>query len=250
MKLGIMQPYFFPYIGYFQLINATDKWVIFDDIQYIRHGWVNRNRILHPDLTKEWIYIIIPLQKHSQDNHICDIKILNNQIWKNKIMGQINHYRKNAPFYNETKTIVKQCLNFNGNNLSELNTYCLKEVCKYLDIDLHYQIFSNMDINLGDVDNPDDWALEISKKFDSDDWALEISKRLNADEYINPIGGKEIFDKEKFAEAGIKLSFLEPGNIEYEQKRKEFIPNLSIIDVMMFNSKEKIHELLKEYNLV
>ena len=100
MKLAIMQPYFFPYIGYFQLMNVVDKWVVFDNIQYIRHGWVNRNRILSPNLEKEWQYILIPLDKHAKEALIYDIKIINSNRWKDEIIGKLSYYKRiRAPYY-------------------------------------------------------------------------------------------------------------------------------------------------------
>jgi len=100
MKLGIMQPYFFPYLGHFDLINYCDQWIIFDKIQYIRHGWVNRNRILHP--TEGWQYITVPVKKRSRDTLITDVEVADRSDWKRRIVNQVVHYKKHAPFYQET----------------------------------------------------------------------------------------------------------------------------------------------------
>jgi hypothetical protein len=234
MKLGIMQPYFFPYIGYFSLISATDKWVIFDDIQYIRHGWVNRNRILHP--VNGWQYIIMPLKQHARDTHICNIETLETYNWRNKIIGQLAHYKKKAPYFEETMFILSKCFEHNESNLSKFNTYYLKTICEYLEIMFDYSIFSEMELDLKEVSHPGDWA-------------LEISTRLSAAEYINPFSGKDIFDKIKFDKRNINLLFLKMKPYCYSQKRDEFIQDLSIIDIMMWNSKEEIKDMLKMYEL-
>lgn len=232
MKLGIMQPYFFPYLGYFDLINYSDRWIVFDTVQYIRHGWMNRNRIHHP---KEGdLYIIVPLRKHLRGTLIKDIVISEYPRWKSKILGQLNHYKKNAPYFKETYSFVEECLSINEKSLSRLNSLILEKTCSRLGIDFEYEYFSEMDLDLGSVGGPGDWA-------------LRISEALGVEEYVNPPGGVDIFDPEKFKAAGIKLTISDTPPFEYSTKGYEFIPNLSIIDVMMFNSKERIGEYLHHY---
>lgn len=231
-----MQPYFFPYIGYFSLIQSTDRWVVFDDIQYIRHGWINRNRILHPNPDKEWMYINVPIKKHHRYTNICDIKISYDQEWGKKILAKLKHYEKIAPYYDATIEIVKNCVDTKFTNISKLNTYCLEKVCNYIDIDFNYDLFSEININRENIRN-------------SGDWALLISKKLKADEYINPIGGKELFSSKKFKNNDIRLKFLKMKEISYDQKRDTFIPNLSIIDILMFNSKDEIRKQITHYEL-
>ena len=108
MKLALMQPYFFPYLGYFDIINSVDKWVVFDNAQYIRRGWIHRNRILHP--RKGWQYIVVPIKKHSHKTVIKDIMIDNEQNWKRKIIRKLQHYKKKAPYFDETIAFVEDCL--------------------------------------------------------------------------------------------------------------------------------------------
>lgn len=235
MKIAVMQPYFFPYIGYFSLISATDKWVIFDDIQYIRHGWVNRNRILHP--VKGWQYIIMPLKKHARDTRICNIDISDTINWHNKLIGQLAHYKKKAPYFKETMLIIGKCFEYNESNLSKSNIYYLQTICEYLEIKFDYTIFSEMKLDLKDINHPGDWA-------------LEISTRLGAAEYINPYSGKDLFDTDKFSKRNIKLLLLRMKPYYYSQKREEFIQDLSIIDLMMWNSKEEIKSMFNMYELV
>ncbi len=237
MKIGIMQPYFFPYIGYFSLISSVDKWIVFDNIQYIRHGWINRNRILHPNPDKEWQYITIPVQKFLQQSLISNIRSDDSQKWRERIMGQLNHYKKFSKRYEEISALVKKSLFTKENHLSEINILALKNVCEYLKINFNYEIFSQMKCDLGEISSPGDWA-------------LEISKALGAKEYINPIGGKNIFDLNKFKKYGIKIKFLENKLLKYNQNGRSFISGLSIIDVLMLNKKVNVTKMLKEYLLI
>ena len=232
-----MQPYFFPYIGYFQLINAVDEWVIFDDIQYIRHGWVNRNRILSPNLEKEWQHILVPLDKHHQEDFIHEIKIIDTNNWKDDAMGKLSYYKRiRAPYYDQIIVLIEKCFDNNPISLVELNTLILKHITDYLSINFNYSISSQKSFNFSNVVGPGDWA-------------LEISKQMKASVYINPIGGKEIFDKDKYFSEGIELQFLKSREIKYKQSRRSYVPWLSIIDIMMFNSIENIKLMLDEYEL-
>lgn len=234
MKIAIMQPYFFPYIGYFQLINAVDKFILLDTVQFIRHGWIERNRVLKN--SNEWLYIKSPLLKHSRETLIKDIYIRKDD-WQKKILAQLITYKKQAPFYKEVIDLLYSIFLVNTDNISFFNFNSLCKISEYLNISTPIEIFSNAKI-------------EIEQINDSGDWALNISKSINATHYINPIGGVHLFDKKKFEDSKIKLSFLKTNEITYTQFDNEFVPYLSIIDVLMFNSKEQIIEMLKEYTLV
>lgn len=234
MKIGIMQPYFFPYIGYFQLINYVDKWFFFDDVQYINHGWINRNRIIGQ--SEGWQYIKVPLKKHSRKELIKNVEINDNEEWREKIIRQLERYKKIAPYYNETIEVVRRGLSIDTNSIVELNANTIKEVCKYLKIKFDYKITSKCDFDYSNVN-------------DAGEWALRICEQLGADEYINPIGGIELFDKEKFNNSNIKLRFLKVKDFKYRQRRKSFEFGLSIIDIMMFNSVEEINEILELYDI-
>lgn len=238
MKIGIMQPYFFPYIGYLSLIKNTDKFILFDIVQFIRHGWIERNRILKPD--NGWQYIDVPLEKHSHDTKITDIKINNSENWKGKILAQLTHYKKKAPFYYKTIDIVKQSLEIETDSIVKLNANALSCVFSYLQLPFNYEIFSEMNLKIEAANAPDEWALNICKALG------------NIDEYWNPIGGKEFFDKNKYEENNIKLYFQNVNLKPYKQKQNvnDFEPGLSIIDVMMFNSPEEIKEMLNDYELL
>ncbi len=232
MKVAIMQPYFFPYIGYFQLIKHTDLFILFDDSQYIRHGWVNRNRILKPE--KDWQYIIAPLQEYKQTTQIKDIRVQNNEVWKDKIIRQIEHYKKKAPFYSQTKVILEECLHCKDDSVTKLNSFAINKICNFLEVPLNLKISSCENFDYSNVN-------------DSGEWALRICEQLKATEYLNPIGGMSLFSPNKFSNSNVKLNFIIPTNITYNQRRNGIIENgLSIIDVMMFNSLEDIYKLLNK----
>jgi hypothetical protein len=225
-----MQPYFFPYLGHFHLINSVEKWVVFDTAQYIRHGWVNRNRILHPK--SGWQYVTVPVAKHSRDTAIKDIQISFNEDWKEKILGQLRHYQKQAPFYDETISFVEDCLSVNESSLARLNVSILDKVCSRLDVKFSYSYFSEMRLELGPIEGPGDWA-------------FLISQAMRATEYINPPGGAHLFDPRRFEDAGIKLRVQRFVNMEYTCGRYDFVPDLSIIDHFMWNPREKIKDHLQ-----
>lgn len=237
MKLGIMQPYFFPYLGYFALIKYTDKWIVFDTVQYIERGWINRNRIINPTKPED-MYINIPLENHHRDILIKDVLISNNENYKEKILSQLwTAYKKRANYFNNVYKLVEDVLSLNTRSITELNVYALKKVNDYLNIPFDYEVFSKMNLAIDEV-------------HDSGEWALNISKALNASEYVNPPGGIELFDKEKFDQNDIALKFLRINLKPYNQKKVKFIESLSIIDVMMFNSVNSINEMLNDYELI
>ena len=234
MKVGIMQPYFFPYIGYFQLINVVDRFILFDDVQYIRHGWINRNKILKPVEGQQ--YIQMPLAPHNRDTLIKNINVKDGNEWKEKILRQIEHYKKKAPFYPQVCRLLMQCFESTEPNIARLNGFFLARVLNYLGIDFKIEISSTMNFDYSNVN-------------DAGEWALRISEQLGASEYINPPGGIAIFEKIKFEKSNIKLSFIHPLFKEYSQHRSTFEPGLSIIDVLMFNSPQLVLDLLNDYTI-
>lgn len=239
MKLAIMQPYFFPYIGYWQLINTVDVFILFDDVQFIRHGWVNRNRVLKHG--GGWQYITVPLAKHSMNEKIKNIYAHSVADWKLQVLRQLEHYnyakRNKAPFYNEVLELLIRT--FSKISLDEkvttINALIIKEICSYLDISTTILISSEQQFNYESVQ-------------DAGDWALKIAEQMNADEYMNPIAGKDIFNPEKFQLSNIKLSFLRSDDINYNQGGV-FEPWLSIIDVLMFNGRVGTQSLISQYSI-
>ncbi len=231
-----MQPYFFPYLGYISLIKATEEFILFDPVQFIRHGWIERNRVLKPE--KEWQYISVPLQKYSQATLIKDIQINNNEDWKGKLLRQLEHYKKRSPFYKPTIEVISNGLSIKTDSIVELNQSVLKSICEYLNITFNCKIFSQMNLEIAPVNAPDEWA-------------LNICSALGYKEYWNPPGGVEFFDRSKYEKAGVKLVFQKPLLEQYSQRRgpENFENGLSIIDVMMFNSPEEINTMLDKYEL-
>jgi hypothetical protein len=225
MKLAIMEPYFFPYLGQFDLINRTDLWIVFDTVQFIRHGWLTRNRILHP--ASGWQYIIVPLKKHEQYTRIYEIETQPYDQWKSRMLGQLQHYKKKAPGFPLAYGLVEECLACGETNLSRLNTMALAKTCEKLGLPFNYKVFSEMKLEHGPINGPGDWA-------------LRISEALGAAEYINAPGGTALFDPAAFAASGIKLTIQEPFEFEYQCRGYQFEPGLSVIDALMWNSPETI----------
>ncbi|WP_319525635.1 WbqC family protein [uncultured Desulfosarcina sp.] len=238
MKLAVMQPYFFPYIGYFQLLNFVDKWVVFDDTQFINKGWINRNRILHPEINKEWQYITIPLKNRKQTDRIDNIEIFESGKWKKEILGKLSAYRKKAPFYNNVLALIKECLSFKETNLSKFVVHTLQLTADYLSIKTPMCIQSHLHFDLSCIDHPGQWV-------------LRIAEQIGATEYINPHGGAKIYREDEFDRSGINLRFLKPKLRSYSQQQTPFIPGLSVIDVMMWNSVNEIKEVfLQDFSIV
>lgn len=236
MKIGIMQPYFMPYIGYISLIKQTDQFILLDSVQFMRHGWIERNRILKPDLG--WQYIQVPLIKRTRFDKINEININNSLDWKNRILAQIQHYKKTAPYYFKVLELLKEVLNHEYSDIVSLNMATLKAICNYLGIKKDISIFSTMNLEIEEVKAADEWALNICRALG------------NVDEYWNPPGGISFFDTNKYYDVGIKPVFHCVNIVEYNQKREVFEPGLSILDVMMFNSIEDITLMLDNYNII
>jgi hypothetical protein len=229
MKLAIMQPYFFPYVGHFDLIFQADFWVVFDTPQFIQKGWVSRNRVLHP--VSGWQYVIVPREKHPFSTPINEVRIADDPEWRIRIIGQLQHYKKKAPFFGTVHDLVSECLYGGDEYLSQLNVRTLERVCEYLEIPFQYSVFSEMEVGRKDISS-------------STERALRLAKQLGADEYINPGGGAHLFDPAEFNAAGVKLTIQTPVDFFYECPGYEFEPNLSIIDVMMWNSVEDVRDYL------
>jgi hypothetical protein len=232
MKLAIMQPYLFPYIGYFQLMNAVDKFVIYDDVTYIKSGWINRNKILANNM--EYMFTA-PLRNASSNILIKDIQLSLNKKWKIKLLQTLSQNYKKAPYFEVTFSVVSQVVNISTEFIRDMHLKSFELINTYLGLEASI-IETSIDYN--------NQALKGQQRI------LDICMKENADHYINPLGGQELYDKELFINNGIKLNFLKSKEINYLQFNKEFIPWLSIIDVMMFNSPEEIIKMLNEYELI
>lgn len=232
MKLAIMQPYFFPYIGYFQLINAVDKFVIYDDVNFINRGWINRNNFL---INGKPSLITIPLINASQNKLINEISILNDQKLKEKILKTIEMNYKKSPFFKASYQIFSETLSLKVESISKINHYAILLICNYLGIKTEI-------IETSVVYN--------NKNLNGQDRILDICLKENAVQYINPIGGLDLYDKHLFDDKNVKLNFLKSKLISYDQMNETFQPWLSILDVLMHNSPQQIQLFLNEYELV
>lgn len=231
-KVAIVQPYFFPYIGYFQLINSVDTFVFYDDVNFIKKGWIHRNRILNDGSD---LLFTIPLKKASQNKLINEIEINIDENWKSTFFNCIMHNYKRAPHFNEVNNILESVLSSNCESISELAINSVMQTCAYLEIDTELIISSEM---FGD-----------NKLMRRDDRLIDITKRLNGKAYLNPQNGKSLYSKPYFKENEIDLFFILPELKEYTQFKHPFVAGLSIIDLMMFNSKETIQYYLTNYHL-
>ncbi len=226
-----MQPYIFPYIGYFQLIGAVDKFIFYDDVNYINKGWINRNQILvngKPHL------FTVPLLEASQNRHINEIALFEDESWKSRFLKTLEHSYKKAPYIGDVTLLIKQILYSGLTHIQQLTSASVMLVSHFLDLETKF--------------------VESSSIYNNDylkgqDRILDICIREQADHYINPIGGKEIYTTSIFEQKGIKLNFLKTRSIIYRQFSAEFVSNLSIIDVLMFNTKAEVRSMLNLYEL-
>jgi hypothetical protein len=232
-KIGIMQPYIYPYIGYFQLINSVDVFVIYDDIEYTKKGWINRNRLLQNGKDE---YFTIPIKK---DSDFLDVKqrVLSDNWLKDrdKLINKIKNSYSRAPQFNEVFTLIEDDLKSDSKNLFEFIYKTILTICKYLEIETKIVISS---------------VLEVPSNLKSSEKVKYICKKLKGSTYINAIGGIDLYRKLDFKEIGIDLFFLKTKRIEYKQFQNDFVPFLSIIDVLMFNDKKSIQLYLNEFELV
>jgi hypothetical protein len=232
MKLAIMQPYFFPYIGYFQLIAASDVLVLHDDVQYIKGGWVNRNRIL---LNGEDRMITLPVRKDSYDLPINARNYLEDKQARRDIINLVKQAYAKAPCYREIFPLIEELLMFADGNVARYNENLIRRICDLIGIQSRIINSSGMD--------KDDRLIGEAR-------VLEICKRLGATDYTNPQGGQTLYDTAMFRDAGINLRFLFMRAKPYPQKAAGFIPHLSIIDALMELGSESIRPYLAEYDLL
>lgn len=234
MKIAGMQPYFLPYIGYFQLINSVDKFIVVDNVQYIKGGWINRNRLLINNTARKFT---LSLKKGSRTLRINERYLSDEFEEENKnLLKTIDMNYANAPYISEVIPLISEILNYDHKvNIGEFNYNSLQKICRYINITTPLIMASDVD-----KDN----------QLKGQDMVIDKVKRFNCDIYINAIGGRELYSKKDFKEKSIDLYFIKTNNIKYKQFKNEFIPNLSIIDVLMFNSKEQVKELLNQYTLI
>ena len=228
-----MQPYFLPYIGYFQLIQAVEKFIVYDNIQYSKGGWINRNRMLLGG--KDFLFTL-PVKKGSDYLNIADRQLADGvEREKKKILSQIYSSYSKAPCFGEVYPLIEQIFQFNDKNLFSFIFNSIKQVSGYIGIKSELIVSSHL---------PVDVSLKSQEK------VMALVKALNGDTYINPIGGLELYSKEVFQKNNISLYFLKPDLTPYRQRVDPFIPGLSIIDILMFNDSNNVQKLLSSYELI
>lgn len=230
--IAIMQPYFLPYIGYWQLINSVDRFVILDDVNYIVRGWVNRNRLLINRLPS---YITVPLQQASQNKRICDIMLMSSSAWRDKLTKTVEYAYRKTPHFEEVFPVVEHLIRYPAENLADYLAYQLQTLSRLLGMSTDFVVTSRIYGN---------------NEMAGQERVLDICRREGATTYVNAQGGQKLYGTDAFSSSGIELRFIFTRPLTYRQRGRVFTPNLSIIDVMMFNSKEKIQaDFLSNFDL-
>ena len=235
MKTAIMQPYFLPYIGYFQLINAADQFVIYDDVAYIKNGWINRNRYL---LNGQAKYFTLSLDKASSFKPINQTYILDdkNHKAKEKALKTLLMAYSKASFFKTVHELIEEIILNPDNNIATYNEFSIRRICAFLNINTRIFVSSKID---------------KQPNLKAQDRVIDVCKNLQASVYINAIGGKSLYSQDTFKRNGIELKFLRSNSerIFYNQFGDTFLPGLSIVDILMFNSSQEVNKFLEDYSL-
>lgn len=232
MRIAIMQPYFLPYIGYFQLIAAVDEFVIYDNIKYTKKSWINRNRYLLND--KDELFSV-PVKKGSDSLLVRDREV--SEVFdRKKLLNQLATAYAKAPHVARVLKELEEIIGFQETSLFRFLLHSVRRICTYLDITTPLVVSSTIPID--------------HESLKAQDKVVAICRARQAAAYTNPIGGLELYDKAAFAAHGIALSFLKTGDVRYRQLGDAFVPSLSIIDVMMFNTPDECRTLLDSFSLV
>ena len=228
-----MQPYIFPYLGYYQLVNAVDKFLLLDDVTYINKGWINRNSLL---INGEAQFFVMPVEGASQNKIINSLVLLNDKKWRNKLVKTIMMAYKKGVGFNRFFPVLNEILEFESNQLSEFLSNSIQSICNYLDIRTQIVISTSNYNNI---------------QLKGQDRIIDLCLKENAQTYLNPLGGKLLYDTRTFEESGIRLSFLKTELNPYKQiAASQFVPGLSIIDMLMNCPKEFVQQELNKFRLV
>lgn len=230
--VAIMQPYIFPYIGYFHLIECSSIFVFYDDVHYIKKGWINRNRIL---MNNNPFLFTVPVAKASQNKLICETVPAFDSKWKNKFYRQLTHTYKRAPFFYDIIELISSVFEKKYSDVSDLSIESILAVYSYLGTPIDYTKSS--------VTSPN------TRGMGKADRLIEITKELGYEAYVNAPGGRKLYTKDYFLTKGVTLAYVNSKQIEYKQKSNKFVPSLSIIDVLMFNDKERVLEFFSAYSI-
>jgi hypothetical protein len=227
MKIGVMQPYIFPYLGYFKLVNSVDKFVFFDDVHYKKKGWINRNNLIFSGRVAQFT---IPLKDASQNRLINEIFISLDDAWKKKLKASLRQSYSKAPYFHDVFEMIREVVFGEELLISEMAKKSIIEVSKYLQLEANF-VNSSCGYN--------------NEAIKGEERILDICQKECATEYINLPGGQDLYDETSFAKYGIQLSFINANFPVYSQFSKSFQPGLSIIDILMHNKPEDIRKMLK-----
>ena len=217
MKLAIMQPYFLPYIGYFQLIEAADLFVVYDNIKYTKKGWINRNRMLQDG--KDLMFSV-PLKAGSDSLDVCQREV-SDQFDRAKLLNKFREAYRRAPHFEQTFALLESVVKHEATNLFDYLHHSIVQVCCHLGIRTEIRPSTSVDIDHG---------------LKAQDKVIALCQAVGATSYVNTIGGRDLYSKQAFSDAGVELQFIQPAPISYAQFGADFVPWLSIVDVLMFNS--------------
>ena len=232
MILAGNQPYFLPYLGYWQLIAAADLFLLGDDYCYIRRGWVNRNRILVDGAPR---YFRVEVRKNPVSRLICDkVRVMDPKLDRNRLRTLEMTYHR-APCFDAGYALAERIFACPDPGLLPFLEYSIREVCQYLEITTPVGRMSE---------------LEGNAAFRREERIYDACRRLGADTYINAVGGQTIYRFPEFARRGIRLRFLRSGLPPYPQFGRPFVPSLSILDAIMFNPPERLQEMLRDYTWI
>lgn len=250
MSIAVMQPYFFPYLGYFQLLHAADNLILYPHVQYVHRSFVSRNRYLRSQT--EQPYFGPQIEKQGRRGLISGVKVRGNQEWREKTLARIRNNYSRAPFFKQVEKLFSEIILYPSDFLAEINTYGILLICEYLGLE------HKLDLNVGRyLEIERELSLETQEKTDNSVALDEKHRRIiklctvnKTSTYINPIGGKQIYNVDLLARNNVKIRFLKSLLPAYPQQRvKSFVPAMSIIDILFNCEKEHILEMLNEYEI-
>ena len=232
LKIGIMQPYFLPYLGYFNLIGAVDTFIIYDNIKYTKKGWINRNRMLRDGAG---VYFTLPLKRDSDDFDVVQ-RQLSASFDRLKLIRMFELAYRHAPYFADVYPLLKRIIQYDDANLFNYIYHSVLSVCQYIGIDTMIRISSE---------------IQIDHSLRSQDKVIDLCLSSGGDTYVNMIGGRELYSHSDFGAKGISLKFLKPIPFDYSQLGSPFVPGLSIIDVLMFNPLSAVSAFIQQkYELI
>lgn len=228
-----MQPYLFPYLGYFQLLHAVDEFIFLDDVKYIKRGWINRNKFLTNMGEKK--YITIPVNNETTDKDVLEVQTVLGEGEQTELLNKMSEWYSKAPFFDQVFPIFEHVILYESEYICDLSMLSIQKTAEYLGL---VKSFDRSSL----IQNP--------KNFKREERIIQISRKKSVKNYINAPGGKEIYDIDYFKERGIQLRFLIPGRVKYRRFKQQFSDSLSILDIMMFNSPETIrNKVIPKYTL-